>query len=151
MHGLRALVVGCGVTALVLSPLFREPRRDSFPLSTYPMFADHPQDPWIFTVLGVDESGAEHRLSPALITGSHEAMQAAETVRLAVSESADTQIRLCANVASRVASAGRRSLVRLVVVGLQYDPVAYFTEDGDEPRARLEYARCDVPRAPVPE
>lgn len=141
----RGYLVGLGITLWALSPLWRSPSDDSFPASTYPMFAGRPSDPWVFTVIGMDGDGGEHRLSPTLITGSFEVMQAAETVRLAIFDSADSQKRLCLDVARRIAASDMELIEEAVVVGLRIDPIRYFVEQEAEPLARNDYARCGVP------
>ena len=69
---------------LVLSPLFRDPLSDTYPLSTYPMFAtDRGSTHSIATVVERTDDGFE-RLSPKLISGTDEAVLASVTVSQAV-------------------------------------------------------------------
>ena len=149
MHKLKAYVVGVGFLGLVLSPLVRSPRVDSFPLSTYPMFSSRPDNPWIFTALGVDGDGREHRLSPVVTSGSHEIMQAAEAVRIAITDSVDKQTKLCEEIAARAGSSSALTDIgEIALVALQYDPIRYFVDDAIDPLTRYDYVRCVVRRAP---
>ena len=69
---------------LVLSPLFRDPLSDTYPLSTYPMFAtDRGSIHSIATVVERTDDGFE-RLSSKLISGTDEAVLASVTVSQAV-------------------------------------------------------------------
>ena len=147
MSRLLAYGFGLGVVALSASPLLRDPDRDSYPLSTYPMFARPRGKPWLSIVEGLDARGAAVRLSPELVAND-EVMQAAATVRRAVQGGPVALARLCGEVAARVASDGEYAAVREVrVVAARFDPLRYFSE-GPEPEARTEHHRCAVPRPP---
>ncbi|MCY3850757.1 MAG: hypothetical protein OXF75_08160 [Acidimicrobiaceae bacterium] len=69
---------------LVLSPLLRDPASDTYPLSTYPMFAtDRGNVHRIATAVERTDDGFV-RLSPKLIAGTDEAVLASVTVTRAV-------------------------------------------------------------------
>lgn len=100
-----------GVAALVvLSPLARDPQSDTYPLSTYPMFAsDRGEVHRIATVVEVRDDGTTARLSPELIAGTDEVILTAVTVSRAVRDGDAGE--LCQEVAARL-GAGRRARVQ---------------------------------------
>lgn len=132
------------VVALVTAwPALRRPPTDGFPLSTYPMFAsDRGATATIATAVGIDATGAEVRLSPELLSGTDEPMQAISTAAAAVREGrADAW---CAQVAARVARADD-GLVEVVVQRETHDVIAHFAE-GAPPLDVDVVARCEVER-----
>lgn len=140
----RTRVAVLVVVALVTAwPALRRPPTDGFPLSTYPMFAsDRGATATIATAVGVDDDGVVVRLSPELLSGTDEPMQAISTAAVAVREGrADTW---CDQVADRVA--GTRSDVAEVVVQREtHDVVAHFADDA-APLDVEVVARCEVER-----
>ena len=148
MSRLLAYGLGLGIVALSAVPGFRDPDEDSYPLSTYPMFARPRGKPRLSIVEGVDTAGAAVRLSPELVVVHDEVMQAAATVRRAVRDGVPALQRLCAEVAGRTANDPDYQNVQTIrVVTARYDPVRYFSE-GPEPEEREEHFRCAVPRQP---
>lgn len=139
-----ALIFSMLVIAATLSPALRESPRDSFPLSTYPMFSSVPKRAWLDVIVGFDAAGSEHRIPPHLVANL-EVMQAAETIRLAVRQRRAPQ--LCAEVAARVAAdPDFEHVVRLEVQRRKFDPLTYFTSAPDERLLDLRRrARCEVP------
>jgi hypothetical protein len=122
--------------------------RDSFPLSTLPMFsADLAAVQPIDTVVGVRADGTEVALGPDRIAGTDVVNQAAAVVSSAIAHGSAGV--LCAQVAERVAGdelAGAGA-VALEVVTEHYDAVRWF--DGDHrPVGRDVHARCPRPAAP---
>ena len=94
---------------LVLSPVLREPTSDSYPLSTYPMFArDRGNIHSIATVVERTGDGFE-RLTPKLISGTDEAVLASVTVSRSVRRG-EAEV-LCGEVLERL-GAGHRLEVR---------------------------------------
>lgn len=147
MSRLVAYGFGFGLAALVAAPGFGDPRADSYPLSTYPMFASRRDKPWLYFVEGVDRTGSTQRLPPRLL-GNDEVMQAAATVRRAVQAGPEALELLCRDIAQRVAHEGEPSGLReLRIVAAQFDPVGYFVA-GPEPEARNVHFACAVPSAP---
>jgi hypothetical protein len=127
-------VVVVGAVPLVLD-------RDSFPLSTFPMFAaDIDRTQSIDTAVAIGTDGSIERLSPADIGGTTVVNQAASVVTTAiVGGRAD---ELCAAIAKRVAGAGA-DRVAVEVVTERYDAVRWF--DGERtPVERVVHARCPV-------
>lgn len=87
--------------AVVLSPLLHNPRHDSYPLSTYPMFApDRGALLTIDTVVRVDSAGVVHRLDPNTISGTDEIVTASVVAVKAIRRG-DSDL-LCREVADRI-------------------------------------------------
>jgi hypothetical protein len=114
--------------------------RDSFPLSTFPMFAaeiDRTQA--VDTAVAVGADGAVTRLTPAEIGGTTVVNQAASVVTTAIVGGRAAE--LCATIAERLA--GESGPVTVEVVTERYDAVRWF--DGDRtPVERVVHARCPV-------
>lgn len=143
MRRVPAVLVSLFVVAAILAPALRDPPRDSFPLSTYPMFSSVRGPSWVHVVVGFDAEGREHRVDPSVVANA-EVMQAARTIALAVRRFRSRQ--LCLEVAGRVA--GERALAgveRLEVQSRRFDPRTYF-ESGGVPERTIRRARCEVPR-----
>ena len=114
--------------------------RDSFPLSTFPMFAaDIDRTQSIDTAVAMAPDGTTIRLTPAEIGGTTVVNQAASVVTTAiVGGRAD---ELCATIARRLA--GPAGAVAVEVVTERYDAVRWF--DGDStPVDRVVHVRCAV-------
>jgi hypothetical protein len=111
----RRSVVAVLVAALVvLSPLVRESTNDTYPLSTYPMFAaDRGRVHRIATAVEVEAGGDVRRLSPELIAGTDEVVLAGVTVARAVRR--DEASELCGEIAARLGE-GRTVEVRTETV-----------------------------------
>lgn len=120
---------------VVLSPLLRSPTNDSYPLSTYPMFAaDRGVVHRLATAVEIDADGRAQRLSPDLIAGTGEPVLASATVADAVrSGTADT---LCAEIAARIGP-GHVIEVRTETV----DVIAMIV-DGAAPLSVESHAEC---------
>ena len=144
MSRVYAVVLSLLFGAAVLSPLFRSPPRDSYPLSNYPMFSqriDAEND--VRTAVGFTGDGERELLSPRLISDSDEVMQAVQDVGDAVA--AGTTAELCTAIAGRVAGSGRTELMTVAVVTERHDSVAYF-RGAEDPLATTVHAECAVPR-----
>jgi hypothetical protein len=114
--------------------------RDSFPLSTFPMFAaDIDRTQSIDTAVGMAADGTTIRLTPAEIGGTTVVNQAASVVTTAiVGGRAD---ELCATIAARLMSGA--GPVAVEVVTERYDAVRWFNGDRT-PVDRVVHARCAV-------
>lgn len=129
------------VVSAVFAPALVGRGYDSFPLSTYPMFAgDRDVVAPVSTVVAID-GDRSIRLSPQLIGGTDEPMLAAETVVQAIRDG--EAHALCAEVAHRLEHTAVRG--RLEVVTEHYDTLQWF-EDDRTPTARTVYAECEVPQ-----
>src|SRR3954452_16726189 len=135
------VVVGLGVVPFALD-------RDSFPLSTFPMFAaDIDRTQSVDTAVAADAGGGVIRLTPAEIGGTTVVNQAASVVTTAIAggRAAD----LCLTIAGRLGGRGGTTTdaasrpVAVEVVTERYDSVRWF--DGDRtPVDRVVHARCAV-------
>ena len=131
------------VVLVLLVPLAWPWGADSFPVSSYPMFArPRAQVATVQTVVGVRETGERVVLSPELIGDTHWTNLAARLVLDAVMAGAEASGRLCERVAARVA-AEREDVVALEVVTETFDSVAHLTE-GAPPIAVRVHARCEA-------
>ena len=94
---------------VVLAPLIREPTSDTYPLSTYPMFATDRGH--IHSIASAVERTSDGfaRLSPKLIAGTDEAVLASVTVKQAI-RLGEAEI-LCEEILERLGS-GRQVEVR---------------------------------------
>jgi hypothetical protein len=147
MSRLVAYGFGLGLAAAVAAPGFADPSQDSYPLSTYPMFARPRDKPELFYAEGLDAKGRAVRLPPELVANA-EVMQAASRVRRAVNAGKEEAASLCASVAERTAkSSGHAGVVRVRLVSARFDPIAYF-ERGREPEERAIHAKCKVRKRP---
>jgi hypothetical protein len=116
---------------------------DSFPLSTFPMFAaPRSRTESVDTATVVTASGEMQRLAPRLLAGTDEVILAGVTVSNAIA--GGTAGRLCADIAGRVSGAEpawRGGTVEVVTE--TYDAVRWFEGDRD-PIRRRTHARCPV-------
>jgi hypothetical protein len=132
-----AAVAGCG---LVASPLASG--RDSFPLSTYPMFSSPrgTTEPVTTAVLRRAD-GTVERLTPFQIARTVEIVSAAVTVRTEVN--AGRAEALCADIAGRLdpAATGRGATVEVVTEVV--DAIGWF-RGARTPLERTVHAACPV-------
>ncbi len=142
MRRVYAVAFSLAFAAAVLSPLFRSPPRDSYPLSNYPMFSgrlDAVND--VHTAVGLTPEGERQLLNPVVIGGSDEVMMAVQTVGDAIA--AGRADDLCDDIAARLA--GRGSALAVVeVVTERHHSVDYFRGLRD-PLAVEVRASCRVP------
>ncbi|MEM9195840.1 MAG: hypothetical protein AAGF12_42130 [Myxococcota bacterium] len=143
-----AYIIPLAMVAATLWPAFRDPPRDSFPLSDYPMFSAGRTDPTLVLshVLGVDDEGNRTPIPPRVSAGTFEVLQSLVMIRQAVHSG--LALTFCAEVAERVrdsSSEELRRVERLEVVTSTFDSVAYFESDGT-PTSRVVHARCEVER-----
>ncbi|MEZ4403496.1 MAG: hypothetical protein R3B06_25955 [Kofleriaceae bacterium] len=146
---LYGVVLTVVTLAAVAWPLGRHPLAgDSFPLSTYPMFAQRRRDARLYLeyVVAVGPGGGRRHVPPALVA-SPEVMQAITTVHQAVARG-DAPV-LCRRVAERLA---RRSSYRgfdtVQVVAGNHAAIAYLV-DGVHGSERI-LAACPIPREGAP-
>ena len=133
-HGL--VVLAC--VGAVVAPVLRN--RDSFPLSTYPMYASRgTRIETLATAVGIDISGAEHRLSLATIAATDDPLIAESFLRAAIG--AGRAGALCTQIAGRV----RSPLVRIEVVEERHDLVARAKHEASLLQRHV-HAACPVPR-----
>jgi hypothetical protein len=142
----RSLTIAFAVALALatLAPLFRDARQDSFPFSTYPMFARTIDKRWLLFAEGIGKR-APVRLGPELVAND-EPMQAMRTLKLAAQQGGPALESLCARIAERVAASASLGPVRRVrIVQALFDPIAYF-EVLAAPEQRKILQECRVPR-----
>jgi hypothetical protein len=142
-----AYLVGFGMLGTVAAPGFRPPGDDSYPISTYPMFARPKAKTVLSFAEGVDASGRTRRLPPELVAND-EPMQAAHTVRRAIDGGPERRERLCRRIAERVAQdPGLAAVLSVRLVQGRFDSVGYFLGES-EPEERATHCECAVRRSP---
>jgi len=145
----RERVRGYGVSfallVAVMAPAFGDPAADSFPLSTYPMFARPKAKTTIAFADGIDDHEHATRLGPELVANG-EVMQASHTLHRAIRGGQDRLAQVCARIADGVASDSRLApVVRIRLAEGQFDSVGYFL-GAREPETRTIHLECDVPK-----
>ena len=140
-----AYTFSVGLAAAVASPALRSGAKDSYPLSTYPMFAAKRSNPRLYIAEAVSVDGSRARLAPNYL-GTDEVMQAAVLVRRAVRASEQRTQQLCEDIAQRVRQSRELASVRFIeLTSAEYDPVAYFVSRA-EPEHPALHVRCPVPQ-----
>jgi hypothetical protein len=133
------------VLAAVAWPLTRDPARgDSFPLSTYPMFAFRRPDARVALhyAVATGPGGARRHVPPERVANA-EVMQAMMTLRGAASRGESP--RLCREIAARLTYDARFAAMDTVqIVFGDHRGVAYLTRGVHGPEREL--ARCPIPR-----
>lgn len=133
----RSLVVIVATLVVVISPTIRN--RDSFPLSSYPIYARSRGRVATFdTVVGVNVTGEIERLSLQTIAGTDDPLIASSFVSNTVR--AGDADQLCADVAERVGP----EVARIEVVSERHDIVDWLRDD-DSLQERSVHASCEVP------
>ena len=134
--------------ACVLWPFTWAPGRDSFPLSSYPMFAHGRTDSSLSAVYAVafDADGTRHWV-PTRLVGSREVLQARAVYERAARSGPRATRALCQAIAGRIAALREGELVgsnEVRVMRGRHDSIAYF-ESGKIGRERA-LVTCKVPR-----
>lgn len=130
------------VIIAILSPVFGDPRADSFPLSTYPMFSGRQSSEVEIThVVGFTADGDRVTLAPEAL-GTDEVVQAFETSRQAVARGQTESQDLCED-AAEWGSSHRQEAVSFALVTDSFDAIEYFDGD-DSPRATTVHAECEA-------
>jgi hypothetical protein len=140
------LFIGCGATLAVLSPVFEGVAGDSFPISSYPMFARPRGQPTLYAAVGRDVTGKEIRL-PAAVLGSSEVLQTKVLIERSVQGGPRAMQSSCNSIAERVAASPDAARLRSIeLVRRRYDPIAYFVS-GPSPIEQERLMSCKVPPA----
>ena len=141
-----AAVFGVGLLGAVVSPVFGDPPKDSFPLSNYPMFAKarHTEAVRLPHVIAFDASGAGRPVPPPIL-GSVEVMQALRTVQMTINRGPTAAEELCGRTAEVLRETGGEwtDVVRLEVRVDVFDAIEYF-ESSRAPSAAQTYAACTL-------
>lgn len=125
-------IVVLGVVPLALD-------RDSFPISTYPMFSTRrsTREP-VDTALFIDSSGHEVILDPPTIAGTDEPIIATVMITNALNDG--TADHFCLDIAGRL---GPDRVGRVEIVTVVYDALGWFEGD-HQPISRVVHTSCDV-------
>lgn len=137
-----ATLLALASTLLVVLPIALG-RKDSFPLSTYPMFAVSRGNPELIKLVAITEGGEQVAVPPALL-GTKEVLQAKAELKRIAHRGAKTRRRYCAEVAQRVAGEPELKWRELQLQRARFNPIAYF-ENGHKPMAIEHLATCPVP------
>jgi hypothetical protein len=141
------VAVSVVAAALVMTPAFRDPSEDSFPLSTFPMFSGAKRDPdlVITQVLAVLPDGTRRPLPPELATGNEEVIQALQMIHNEAYGERKRATEFCKEVAARVRAAPDpwRQTKGIEIARSHFDTVDYF-ETGPEPVTRKVLKACPV-------
>ena len=127
--------------AVLISPVLRRPVRDSFPLSTFPMFSSLIEpEVTIDYVVGIDGNGLDIRLSPEVIAGTDEVIIAGSIVTQAVRGGQSSASALCNETAGRV---HQTAVVVVEVRSDTVDAIEWFS-GGPSVLATIIHATCHV-------
>jgi hypothetical protein len=145
MNRVAAAVVSIALIGATLSPLLRQPIKDSFPLSTYPMFAwKRPTKLTMSYAIGETATGERRYLVPRVV-GSGEVLQARAIVERAVRKGGKELATLCEKVAANVAQFDRfDDVARIRVMSGTHDSIEFLIEH--ELGTEFERAKCEVKR-----
>ena len=148
--GAGARRLGAVVTALVAVsvavPMTWEPGRDSFPVSSYPMFSARRGDAdVVLVVAGIDAGGGQLDVLPTEATGHRQLTQAVRALDEAVDDGGDRPARLCAEVAAW-AEDHERTDGDVVIATVHYEAVAFLLDGQRTPEIEQVHARCEVGR-----
>lgn len=112
---------------------------DSFPLSTYPMFAKHRGQPEMVKLVAKTNAGTEP-VRPELL-GTVEVLQAKVLLEQVAAKSENQRRKFCAQTAERIAQLPETATWReLEMVRVKYDPIGYFY--AAEPISEKVLTRC---------
>jgi hypothetical protein len=148
MERLYAAAVSIALLLAVLYPILRDPEDDSFPLSTYPMFArNRSRLAKVDAALALGRGGMETALSPLLI-GSPETMLAIHILTKSVHAGERSARDLCRAIAARVAKSADPELsgARQVALVTETIDVVQYAGGVRAPRDREVHTRCRIPR-----
>lgn len=149
-HPLYAYAAGLVLVGAVLWPMFRSPPKDSFPLSTFPMFSHHrPAQMDIDHVVAVNTKRQPRVVPPGMVAGS-EVLQTKVAIAHAVRRGRGASLKLCRDVAARLATSDDYADVVFVEVRRdRYDVLGYFSGE-PKPLSSRVFARCVVRRTAGP-
>ena len=145
MNRVAAAVVSIALIGATLSPLVRDPVADSFPLSTYPMFAwKRPTKLTMSYAIGETATGERRYLTPRVV-GSGEVLQARAIVERAVNQGGSELRAFCTKVAANVARLERfADVARIRVMSGTHDAIEFLVRD--QRGVESERAKCEVKR-----
>lgn len=144
-------VVSVLLLGAVVYPLQAEPRRDSFPLSTFPMFSKaRPAFITLDHVVGISGDAKRTEPIPPGVVFSSEVLQTKVAIRNTVRAGRRATRALCTEVRKRVAADPDLAWVEWVEVRTdRYQVAGYFT-GARKPVWSRKHARCRVSRQEAP-
>ena len=145
-HRLTGWFVTLLVVAGAIVPLTWSPSRDSFPVSSFPMFSDRRDDATVRLVVAGIETPDGFDVLPTEATGHRQLTQAVRALAATVEEGGDRPARMCAEVAAWVARTGNGQAGRVTVATVSYDGLAYLLDHARNPTIESVHASCEVPR-----
>lgn len=138
----RRWLTSAVVLAVLVFPAVAD--RDSYPLSTYPVYATaREQTGVVHTAVGIADDGEFERLTLGLIADTDDPLIAEERVADAVRQ--DRADALCTTIASRVARSDRGSRFRLIEVVTERLDFVLVAAERAAPLSRTVHAQCAVP------
>lgn len=145
MSRVAAAVISIALIVVTLSPVLRKPIDDSYPLSTYPMFAwKRPTQLTMAYAIGETATGERRYLTPRIV-GSGEVLQARAIVERAVAKGGKELAALCAKVAANVTKVPRfDDVVRVRILSGTHDSIAFLVDGKLGPE--YERTRCECSR-----
>jgi hypothetical protein len=143
-HRAYGYVVSAVLLGAVVYPLQTEPQRDSFPLSTFPMFSK--ARPAFITIGHVVGVGADKQMRPIPpeIVASGEVLQAKVAIRDTIRRGRRATVALCDQVRQRVAADPDFAWVERIEIRTdRYQVSGYFT-GARKPVSTRKHASCHV-------
>lgn len=145
-----AYVATALLALVIVSPVLAKTPKDSFPLSTFPMFAEGRKDANVTVdhAVAIDGEGNETPIPPPLI-GSDEVLQARATIGRAIKRGSAAAKDLCVAIGERLVKssdfAGTKSIELRTT---RLDAVGYFSAEDEAsrpaPLSVKRHARCAV-------
>ncbi len=137
-------LVSAAILGAMLYPLQTEPPRDSFPLSTYPMFSKaRPELIEIGHVVGVGADETRRPIPPQLVA-SGEVLQAKVAIEGTIARGRRAARALCEEVRARVLAEPSMDWVAFVEVRTDRFQVAGYFTGARKPVSGRLHARCAV-------
>ncbi|MCY1054487.1 hypothetical protein [Nannocystis sp. SCPEA4] len=146
--GVWPWLVGLVLLGLSLSPMLRPLGYDSFPFSSFPMFAHGRKDAVtnVHRAVAVLPDGTPVALPPRAL-GSDEVLQADVILRHAIRGGKKASAKLCRAVARRVADDPALSTaVAVELVTERHDAIAWFAGERTPLSPPKRRARCKLPK-----
>lgn len=132
--------VAIGAIAITLSPLLPG-SVDSFPLSTYPMFARPRDELTLHALIAIAPDGSEQPIGPELLAGG-EVLQAKALIQNSVARGPRAMAELCELALQRLAAGPEpRRGISVQLVRQRYRPLDYFLGER-RPLERHSLQRC---------
>ncbi len=145
-----AYAISIALVGAVLSPMIGEVPKDSFPLSTFPMFSHkRPATVEIDHVVAIDDNHDVHVVPPQLVAGS-EVLQTKAAIAHAVNRGKQARRKLCRDVAARLAQDDDYRRIKRVEVRRDRFNVARYFSESKKPLHTQVFVRCSLPRQAPP-